>query len=123
MCSSMTNQRLSRRLVGARLSKEIAGIGISTDADAGSIVAFANSRANLESMVAKDPEFDLDSKWHIGEWDLDLSGSESADPLAALRGQLAHMEPPALVTPSAAPRSAMTFACARNLNPQHRWLG
>lgn len=77
-----------RAVVGARPAEEIAGIGISTDADATSIVAFANSRANLERMVAEDPEFALDSRWHIGEWDLDLAGCGSADPLAALREQL-----------------------------------
>ncbi|WP_405218986.1 DUF4303 domain-containing protein [Agrococcus sp. Ld7] len=76
-------------VVAARPADDVAGIGIATDADAGSIVAFANSRANLERMVAEDPEFALDSKWHIGEWDLDLAGSDSADPLASVREQLA----------------------------------
>lgn len=78
---------------GSRLDHEIAGIGISTDADATSVVAFANSREHLDAMVADEPEFALDSKWHIGEWDLDATGSDATDPLAPLRAELEQAKP------------------------------
>ncbi|MEV7527249.1 DUF4303 domain-containing protein [Agrococcus sediminis] len=80
---------------GSRPDGEIAGIGISTDADATSVVAFANSRQNLDAMVADEPEFALDSKWHIGEWDLDVSGSGAPDPLEPLRAELVQAKPSA----------------------------
>ncbi|MFA4840329.1 MAG: DUF4303 domain-containing protein [Agrococcus sp.] len=76
---------------GDRPTGEIAGIGVSTDADATSVVAFANSRGNLDRMVAEEPEFALDSKWHIGEWDLDATGT--ADPLEPVRRELEQAKP------------------------------
>ena len=72
---------------------EIAGIGISTDSDATSVVAFANSRSNLERLVAGEPEFILDYTWNIGEWDLDLAGPGVDDPLVALRHRLERARP------------------------------
>ncbi|MDR7233941.1 DUF4303 domain-containing protein [Agrococcus sp. BE272] len=80
---------------GSRPDGEIAGIGISTDADATSVVAFANSRQNLDAMVADEPEFALDSKWHIGEWDLDVTGSGAPDQLEPLRAELEQAKPSA----------------------------
>ena len=73
-------------LVAGRMpDHEIAGVGIATDADAVSIVAFANSRRNLERMVAEEPEYAIDSRWHLGEWDMDATQLDAGDPLASLR--------------------------------------
>jgi hypothetical protein len=79
---------------GARPDGEIAGVGVSTDADATSVVAYANSRAHLDRMVAEEPEYALDSKWHIGEWDLDAAGA-SPDPLEPVRHELEQSKPTA----------------------------
>ncbi|MFE6734350.1 DUF4303 domain-containing protein [Microbacterium sp. NPDC057650] len=70
---------------------EIAGIGIATDADATSIVAFANSRSHLAQMIADEPEYEIDSKWHLGEWDLDITGRGVDDPLDPIRERAAQM--------------------------------
>lgn len=80
-------------VVGQQPVAEIVGIGISTDSDATSVVAFANSRSNLDRMVAEDPKFNLDYTWHIGEWDLDLAGPSVDDPLVALRHRLEQAKP------------------------------
>lgn len=72
---------------------EIVGVGISTDSDATSVVAFANSRSNLDRLVAEDPKSILDYTWHIGEWDLDLAGYGVDDPLVALRHRLEQAKP------------------------------
>jgi len=54
-------------------AEDIVGVGIATDADSTSIVAFANSRENLDRMIAEEPEYAIDSRWHLGEWDMDAT--------------------------------------------------
>ncbi|MBE1576065.1 DUF4303 domain-containing protein [Amycolatopsis roodepoortensis] len=67
---------------------DVAGVGIATDADATSIVAFAHSRRHLDEMIAEDPEFAIDARWHLGEWDMDIRGAEGIDdPLEPVRAE------------------------------------
>lgn len=69
-------------------AEDVVGVGIATDAGATSIVAFAQSRHHLDEMIAEEPEYALDSKWHLGEWDLDIVGVEGTDdPLAPIRAE------------------------------------
>ncbi|MGC5531238.1 hypothetical protein [Streptomyces sp. SR-10] len=68
-------------------------MGIATDADATSIVAFAHSRQHFDEMIAEDPEFAIDAKWHLGEWDLDIVGVQGIDdPLAPIRDEAVRAE-------------------------------
>jgi hypothetical protein len=67
---------------------DVVGVGIATYADATSIVAFAHSRRHLDELIAEDPEFAIDAKWHLGEWDLDILGAEGVDdPLEPIRAE------------------------------------
>ncbi|MDG9684169.1 DUF4303 domain-containing protein [Streptomyces sp. DH18] len=70
------------------MADDVVGVGIATDADATSIVAFAHSRQHFDAMIAEDPEFVIDVKWHLGEWDLDIAGAQGIDdPLAPIRAE------------------------------------
>lgn len=84
---------------GALPDRDVAGIGIATDADATSVVALANSRTNLDRMVADEPEFALDSRWHVGEWDLDVAHAAGPDPLEPVRQELEQAKSAATGTP------------------------
>ncbi|TDE91495.1 DUF4303 domain-containing protein [Occultella glacieicola] len=66
---------------------DIVGVGVATDADATSIVALANSRQNLDRMIAEEPQFAVDSTWHLGEWDMDVTQVDADDPLAPVRAE------------------------------------
>ncbi|CAM3236773.1 DUF4303 domain-containing protein [Stackebrandtia soli] len=78
-------------VAGQLPTEDIVGVGIATDADATSIVAFANSRSHLAQMITEDPDYAIDCKWHIGEWDLDITGREGFDdPLKSIRASAAH---------------------------------
>lgn len=92
--SAELNERIGTALeqaitvVTSRLpADDIAGVGIATDADAVSIVAFANSRENLDSMIAEEPEYAIDSRWHLGEWDMDATQVDADDPLEPVRAE------------------------------------
>ncbi|GHA65245.1 DUF4303 domain-containing protein [Streptomyces termitum] len=72
--------------VAGRLpADDVVGVGIATCADATAIVAFAHSRRHLDTMTAREPEFALDAKWHLGEWDVDIAGAD--DPLEPVRAE------------------------------------
>ena len=68
-------------------AEDIVGVGIATDADSTSIVAFANSRENLDRMIAEEPEYAIDSRWHLGEWDMDATQVDAEDPLEPVRAE------------------------------------
>lgn len=74
-------------VTGRLPAEEIVGVGIATDADATSIVAFANSRENLERMIEEEPEYAIDSRWHLGEWDMDATQVDEPDPLEPVRAE------------------------------------
>ncbi|MFF8506077.1 DUF4303 domain-containing protein [Streptomyces anulatus] len=75
-------------VAGQLPADDVVGVGIATDADATSIVAFAHSRRHFDEMIADDPEFSIDVKWHLGEWDLDIVGVQGIDdPLASIRAE------------------------------------
>lgn len=85
---------------------EIAGVGIATDADATSIVALANSRHHLDKMISGEPEFAIDSRWHLGEWDMDVTQVGGAgDPLEPTRAELERAKQ--LITASAGDPTAV----------------
>lgn len=85
---------------------EIVGVGIATDADATSIVALANSRHHLNKMTSAEPEFAIDSRWHLGEWDMDVTQVVGAgDPLEPTRAELERAKQ--LITASAGDPTAV----------------
>lgn len=75
-------------VTGRLPAEDIVGIGVATDADATSIVAFANSRENLDRMIKEDPEYAIDSRWHLGEWDMDATQVDGEDTLKAVRAEI-----------------------------------
>jgi|GEM_PF-1327152 len=92
-------------VAGQLPDEDIVGVGIATDADATSIVAFANSRSHLAQMITEDSDHAIDYKWHLGEWDLDITGREGFnDPLNSIRASAAHGMK--LFMPSDAPAAA-----------------
>ncbi|WP_426500503.1 DUF4303 domain-containing protein [Streptomyces sp. D54] len=81
-------ERALLAVAGQLVADDVVGVGIATDADATSIVAFAHSRQHFDAMIAEDPEFVIDVKWHLGEWDLDIVGAQGIDdPLAPIRAE------------------------------------
>ncbi|MFI6896112.1 DUF4303 domain-containing protein [Streptomyces sp. NPDC050256] len=81
-------ERAVQAVAGQLPADDVVGVGIATDAGATSIVAFAHSRQRFDEMIAEDPEYAIDVKWHLGEWDLDIVGVEGTDdPLAAIRAE------------------------------------
>ncbi|MFH9202066.1 hypothetical protein ACH4KO_31465 [Streptomyces anulatus] len=81
-------ERALLAVAGQLVADDVVGVGIATDADATSIVAFAHSRQHFDEMIAEDPEFAIDVKWHLGEWDLDIVGAQGIDdPLAPIRAE------------------------------------
>jgi hypothetical protein len=81
-------ERAIAAVAGQLPADDVAGVGIATDADATSIVAFAQSQRHLDEMIAEDPEFATDARWHLGEWDLDILGAEGVDdPLEPIRAE------------------------------------
>ncbi|MFH9292417.1 hypothetical protein [Streptomyces sp. NPDC017520] len=79
-------ERAVLAVAGQVPADDVAGVGIATDAGATSIVAFAHSRRHFDEMIAEDPEFAVDVKWHLGEWDLDIVGVQGIDdPLVPIR--------------------------------------
>jgi hypothetical protein len=80
-------ERAILAVTGRLPAEDIVGVGIATDADATSIVAFANSRQNLDGMIAEEPELAIDSRWHLGEWDMDVTQVDADDPLEPVRAE------------------------------------
>ncbi|MFD8824228.1 DUF4303 domain-containing protein [Streptomyces sp. NPDC059605] len=81
-------ERAVAAVAGQLPADDVVGVGIATDADATSIVAFAHSRQHLDEMTAEEPEFAIDVKWHLGEWDMDIAGAEgTGDPLEPIRAE------------------------------------
>ncbi|MFF3395465.1 DUF4303 domain-containing protein [Streptomyces sp. NPDC002669] len=81
-------ERAVAAVAGQLPAEGVVGVGIATSADATSIVAFAHSRHHLDEMTAEDPEFAIDVKWHLGEWDMDIVGAEGIDdPLEPIRAE------------------------------------
>ncbi|MEU4178854.1 hypothetical protein [Streptomyces sp. NPDC026589] len=81
-------ERAVLTVAGQSPADDVVGVGIATDAGATSIVAFAHSRHHLDGMTAEEPEFAIDVKWHLGEWDLDIVGVQGIDdPLAPIRAE------------------------------------
>ncbi|MBQ1116451.1 DUF4303 domain-containing protein [Streptomyces sp. C3-3] len=81
-------ERAVLAVAGKLPADDVVGVGIATDADATSIVAFAHSRQHFDEMIAEDPEFVIDVKWHLGEWDLDIVGVQGIDdPLVPIRAE------------------------------------
>ncbi|MFB7829025.1 DUF4303 domain-containing protein [Streptomyces hydrogenans] len=86
-------ERAVQAVAGQLPADDVVGVGIATDADATSIVAFAHSRRHLDEMIAEDPEFAIDARWHLGEWDLDIVGVEGVDdPLMPIRAEAERAE-------------------------------
>ncbi|MEU9200599.1 DUF4303 domain-containing protein [Streptomyces sp. NPDC048332] len=81
-------ERAVQAVAGQLPAADVVGVGIATDAHATSIVAFAHSRQHFDGMTAEEPEFAVDVRWHLGEWDLDIAGVDGADdPLAPIRAE------------------------------------
>ncbi|MGY5002833.1 hypothetical protein [Streptomyces griseus] len=81
-------ERAVLAVAGQVPADDVLGVGIATGADATSIVAFAHSRQHFDEMITEDPEFAIDVKWHLGEWDLDIVGVQGIDdPLAPIRAE------------------------------------
>ncbi|MFI0350411.1 hypothetical protein [Actinomadura sp. 9N407] len=86
-------ERAVQAVAGQLPADDVVGVGIATDAAATSIVAFAHSRQHFDEMIAEDPGFVIDVKWHLGEWDLDLGGVEGIDdPLVPIRAEAERAE-------------------------------
>ncbi|MFB6508008.1 DUF4303 domain-containing protein [Streptomyces sp. NPDC002466] len=86
-------ERAVSAVAGQLPADDVVGVGIATDASATSIVAFAHSRQHLDEMIAEDPEFVIDVKWHLGEWDMDIVGVEGIDdPLEPIRAEAEQAE-------------------------------
>ncbi|MFF4080976.1 DUF4303 domain-containing protein [Streptomyces sp. NPDC001777] len=86
-------ERAVAAVAGQLPAEDVVGVGIATSADATSIVAFAHSRHHLDEMTAEDPEFAIDVKWHLGEWDMDIVGAEGIDdPLEPIRAEAERAE-------------------------------
>jgi len=78
-------------VAGRSPAEDIVGVGIATDADATSIVAFANSRSHLAQLIAEDPGYAMEYTWNIGQWNLDVTGWDGlGDPLESIRAGAAY---------------------------------
>ena len=75
-----------RRLVEGLPPDAVVGLGVYTDSDATSIMAAANTRANLDRLGARYPDDRETFRWSTGEWDrttVDVVERGGPDDLAA----------------------------------------